>query len=255
MAVTLSFANRVVLITGGSRGIGAACVRLFAEAGGRVAFSYRQARSQAEALVRECGPHNCFTIASELNQTESAQALVAAAVEHYGRLDALVVNHGIAPDELPVDQMTDARWRNTLAVNLDSAFALVRSAVAQMKAQKSLGHIVLISSASGQRGEARLCDYGASKGAIISLTKSLAAELASFGIYVNCVAPGWVNTDMAAPYLNDPALREGILRTIPLRRAGTPEEIAAPVLFLCTPHAGFMTGEIMNVNGGSAMVG
>ena len=185
----------------------------------------------------------------------SAQALVAAAVEHYGRLDALVVNHGIAPDELPVDQMTDARWRHTMAVNLDSAFALVRSAVAQMKAQKGPGRIVLISSASGQRGEARLCDYGASKGAIISLTKSLAAELASFGIYVNCVAPGWVNTDMAAPYLTDPALREGILRTIPLRRVGTPEEIAAPVLFLCTPHAGFMTGEIMNVNGGSAMVG
>ena len=255
MAVTLSFANGVVLITGGSRGIGAACVRLFAEAGARVAFSYRQARSQAEALVRECGPHNCFAIASELNNTAAAQALVAAAVEHYGRLDALVVNHGIAPDELPVDQMTDARWRHTLAVNLDSAFALVRGAVAQMKAQEGPGHIVLISSASGQRGEARLCDYGASKGAIISLTKSLAAELASFGIYVNCVAPGWVNTDMAAPYLTDPALREGILRTIPLRRVGMPEEIAAPVLFLCTPHAGFMTGEIMNVNGGSVMVG
>ena len=108
MAVTLSFANGVVLITGGSRGIGAACVRLFVEAGARVAFSYRQARSQAEALVRECGPQNCFAIASELNQSESAQALVAAAVEHYGRLDALVVNHGIAPDEVPVDQMTDA---------------------------------------------------------------------------------------------------------------------------------------------------
>src|SRR5580698_1942950 len=108
--VPLVLDGKVALITGGSRGIGAETVRLFVEAGARVAFSYRQARSQAEALVRECGPHHCFAIASELDQSESAQALVAAAVEHYGRLDALVVNHGIAPDELPVDQITDARW-------------------------------------------------------------------------------------------------------------------------------------------------
>src|ERR1017187_854204 len=129
MAVTLSFANGVVLITGGSRGIGAACVRLFVEAGARVAFSYRQARSPAEALVRQCGPHSCFAIASELNDPAAAQALVAAAVEHYGRLDALVVNHGIAPDELPVDQMTDARWRHTLAVNLDRPSRHRRTAI------------------------------------------------------------------------------------------------------------------------------
>jgi len=117
------------------------------------------------------------------------------------------------------------------------------------------GHIVLISSTSGQRGEAYHCDYSATKGAIISLTKSLASELAPAGIYVNCVAPGWVDTDMSRPALDDPKTGAKVLATIPLRRVATPEEIAAPVLFLCTEYAGFITGEIFNVNGGAVLVG
>ena len=136
---------------------------------------------------------------------------------------------------------------------------LVKFGVAQMKAQprknSATGHIVLISSTSGQRGEAFHCDYSATKGAVISMTKSLASELASDGVYVNCVAPGWVDTDMSAGALEDPKTGETIRRTIPLGRVGKPEEIAAPVLFLCTGHAGFITGEVFNVNGGAVLVG
>ena len=127
--------------------------------------------------------------------------------------------------------------------------------VAQMKKQRSGGHVVLISSTAGQRGEAFHCDYAASKGAIISMVKGLSTELARDGIYVNCVAPGWVETDMAAPALRDPEIGKRVFASIPLGRAGKPEEVAAAVLFLCTPHAGFITGEIMNVNGGAVLVG
>jgi 3-oxoacyl-[acyl-carrier protein] reductase len=260
MSISLSLSGKVALISGGSRGIGAAAVRMFTAAGAKVAFSYQRARAQAEALAIECGPAICHPIQSDLNTPESAHALVAETVKHFGRLDILVANHGVWPaDDVAIDQMTDAQWRSTLSINLDGVFGLVRHAVAQMKAQPRnhslAGHIVLISSTSGQRGEAFHCDYSASKGALISLTKSLASELASSGIYVNCVAPGWVDTDMSAGALADPKTGEKIRATIPLGRVAKPEEIAGPVLFLCTEHAGFITGEIFNVNGGAVLVG
>ncbi len=260
MPVHLSLSGKVALISGGSRGIGAATVRLFTAAGAKVAFSYRAARAQAEKLSAECGGAACFPIASNLDNTESGQALVTETVKHFGRLDIVVANHGVWPaDDVAIERMRDEQWRSTMSVNLDGVFGLVKAAVAQMKAQPRTsgpaGHIVLISSTSGQRGEAFHCDYSATKGAIISLTKSLASELASSGIYVNCVAPGWVDTDMSAGALADPKTGETIRRTIPLGRVGTPEEIAAPVLFLCTEHAGFITGEVFNVNGGAVLVG
>jgi 3-oxoacyl-[acyl-carrier protein] reductase len=155
--------------------------------------------------------------------------------------------------------MPDEQWRSTLSINLDAVFGLVKYTVAQMKAQprtaSAAGHIVLISSTSGQRGEAFHCDYSSTKGAIISMTKSLSSELAPIGIYVNCVAPGWVDTDMSKATLDDPKTGDQVRRTIPLGRVGKPEEIAAPVLFLCTEHAGFISGEIFNVNGGAVLVG
>jgi 3-oxoacyl-[acyl-carrier protein] reductase len=259
MSIPLSLSGKVALISGGSRGIGAATVRMFAAAGAKVAFSYRSARSEAEALAKECGADVCYSIAADLNNPEAARALVAETVRHFGRLDILVANHGVwPPDDVPIERMSDEQWRSTLAINLDGVFGLVKHAVAQMKAQahkSPAGHIVLISSTSGQRGEAFHCDYSATKGAIISLAKSLASELASAGIYVNCVAPGWVDTDMSAAALADPKMGEKIRGTIPLGRAGRPEEIAAPVLFLCTEHAGFITGEVFNVNGGAVLVG
>lgn len=255
--VSLSLDDRVAVVTGGSRGIGAAIVRLFHQAGARVVFSYQKAGVEAEKLAAECGgPQRCMAVKADLDSSEAAKTLVDAAVRQFGRLDIVVGNHGVwPPHDAPIDQMTDQQWRSTLAINVDSLFGLVKFGVTQMKKQRSGGHVVLISSTAGQRGEAFHCDYAASKGAIISMVKGLSTELAAHKIYVNCVAPGWVETDMAAPALHDFEISKRVFATIPLGRAGKPEEIAAAVLFLCTPHAGFITGEILNVNGGAVLVG
>jgi 3-oxoacyl-[acyl-carrier protein] reductase len=254
--VFLSIPDKVALITGGSRGIGAATVRLFVKAGAKVVFNYQKAREQAEALVDELGREVCHAVQTDLSSAESAEALVRVAVDRFGSLDAVVLNHGIWPaEDIPVDQMTYDHWQRTININLDSAFGMVKNAVAQMKRQGRGGHIVIVSSTAGQRGEAFHCDYAATKGAVISMVKGLSTELAKEGIYVNCVAPGWVETDMSAPAV---AKTESFLKSlslIPLGRIGKPEEIAAPILFLCTPWAGFITGEIFNVNGGAVLVG
>ena len=253
--MNLTLHSKVALITGGSRGIGAAAVRMFVAAGAKVVFNYQAAKAQADDLVRECGAGNCRAVQSDLSSTEAAQKLVSSAISAFGRLDILVANHGIwPPEDAPIDRMSDEQWHRTIAVNLDSVFALVKHAVGQMKKQGG-GHIVLISSTAGQRGEAFHCDYAASKGALISMVKGLSTELAPDHIYINCVAPGWVATDMSAAALNDPPTREKVFRSIPMGRVGTTEEIAGPILFLCTPYAGFITGEIFNVNGGAVLVG
>jgi 3-oxoacyl-[acyl-carrier protein] reductase len=275
--MNLTLNSKVALITGGSRGIGAAAVRAFADAGAKVVFNYHSAKAQAEDLARECGAENCRAVQGDLSTTEAARQLVSSAVSAFGRLDILVANHGIwPPEDAPIDRMSDEQWHRTIAVNLDSVFSLVKHSVAQMKKQAAAsakssagtkpgassesasgaaGHIVLISSTSGQRGEAFHCDYAATKGALISMVKGLSTELARDRIYINAVAPGWVDTDMSAPVLNDPPTRDKIFRGIPLGRVGTPQEIAGPILFLCTPYAGFITGEIFNVNGGAVLVG
>jgi len=255
-APKLSLDGKVALITGGSRGIGAATARLFVQAGARVVFNYQHAKNEAGRIIAECGAEVCQAVQADLTGTTSAEGLVRAAISRFGGLDILVANHGIWPaDDIAIDQMTDEHWQRTIAVNLDSVFALVKRSVAQMKRQARGGHIVLISSTSGQRGEAGHTDYAASKGALISMTKGLATELAPFGIHVNCVAPGWVATDMTTDTLAHPETGKKISATIPLQRVGTPEEIAGPTLFLCTGHAAFITGEILNVNGGAVLVG
>jgi 3-oxoacyl-[acyl-carrier protein] reductase len=261
--VSLSLANKVALITGGSRGIGAECVRLFHEAGAKVAFNYRAASTPAKMLANECGgAEYCFAMQQDLNSPQAGRELVAKTVNRFGHLDCLVVNHGIWPPEnAPIAQLRETQWRETIAVNLDSVFGLVQAAVAQMQKQgrpaegAAAGHIVLVSSTAGQRGEAYHADYAVTKGAMISLTKSLSSELAHQGIYVNCVAPGWVATEMSAPALNDTATQEKIFASIPLGRVASVREIAGPILFLCTPFAGFISGEIVNVNGGAVLVG
>ena len=255
--VVLSLEGRVAVVSGGSRGIGAAVVRMFARAGARVVFNYHKAKAEALRVVDECGgTGRCVALQLELAAIDAARNLIDAAVGQFGRVDVVVGNHGVwPPQDVPVEQMSSEQWRTTLAVNLDSIFGLVKYGVAQMKKQGGGGHVVLISSTAGQRGEAFHCDYAASKGAVISMVKGLSTELAQHRIYVNCVAPGWVETDMAAPALNHPEISRRIYNTIPLGRAGKPEEVAATVLFLCTPHAGFITGEVVNVNGGAVLVG
>jgi 3-oxoacyl-[acyl-carrier protein] reductase len=259
--VAMSLTGKVALITGGSRGIGAATVRLFRQAGAKVVFSYRSATRQAETIVQECGgPDLCRAIEQPLSTPEDGEALVTAAIAAFGRLDCAVLNHGIWPShDAHIATMTTAQWRGTLGTNLDSVFGVIRATVAQMKSQTATGgvrgHIVLVSSTAGQRGEAFHADYAATKGALISLTKSLSTELIAQGIYCNCVAPGWVATEMSVAVLSDPETSKKLLSLIPLGRPAHVDEIAAPILFLCTPLAGFISGEIFNVNGGAVLVG
>ena len=274
-SVALSLAGRNALITGGSRGIGAATVRLFRRAGAHVAFSYRAAEDQAQQLSAECGgPSLCLPIRQELLTPEDGETLVAAALTALGDLDILVVNHGIwPPAETPVARMTSAQWRRTQATNVDSVFGLCHAAAAHMLTRPAptpvvttlgtpypttptaRGHIVLIASAAGQRGEGFHADYAASKGALISFTKSLSSELAPHSIYANCVAPGWTHTEMTSSVFDSPEVAARTNPTIPLRRPAHVDEIAGPILFLCTPLAGFISGEIFNVNGGAVLTG
>jgi 3-oxoacyl-[acyl-carrier protein] reductase len=258
--VSFSLHGKVALVTGGSRGIGAATVRLLRQAGAKVVFSYRATEAQANALVAECGGEDvCFAIRQELASAEDGQALIEAAVKVFRRLDCLIVNHGVWPSQdQPISTMTVEQWSGTMGVNLDSVFGLVQAATAVMLGQEragACGHIVLVASTAAQRGEAFHADYAASKGALLSLTKSLSSELAPQGILCNCVAPGWVRTEMSAGTLGDPIASKKALALIPLGRPAEPEEIAGPILFLCTPWAGFVSGEVFNVNGGAVLVG
>ena len=261
--VTLSLAGRTALITGGSRGIGAATVRLFRQAGARVAFSYQSAAARAKTLSEECGgPDHCIPIQQSLDTIEDGHALITKAIAALGKLDCLVINHGVWPShDAPIATMSPRQWHTTLGINLDSVFGLIQSAVAQMQTQSlpnatgPRGHIVLVASTAAQRGEAFHADYAASKGALVSLTKSLSSELIASGIYCNCVAPGWVATEMSAAALNDPETSKKVMSTIPLGRPAHVDELAGPILFLCTPLAGFISGEIFNVNGGAVLTG
>ncbi|HEY6348713.1 MAG TPA: glucose 1-dehydrogenase [Candidatus Angelobacter sp.] len=255
--IVLSLSGKVAVVTGGSRGIGAAVVKAFTAAGAKVLFNYQRAKSEADKLANECGGSaQCIAVQADLSSVEASRQLINEAVQRFGSVDILVGNHGVWPaNDTKIDEMSEEQWRSTMAINLDSIFGLVKYGVGQMKKRGSGGHIVLISSTAGQRGEAFHCDYAASKGAVISMVKGLSTELARHSIYVNCVAPGWVDTEMAAPALQDPEISKRVFAAIPLGRAGKPEEIAATVLFLCTPHAGFITGEIVNANGGAVLAG
>ena len=242
------------LVTGGSRGIGAATALLLAECGAQVVIGYRSRRADAESLVarmRALGAR-AAAVAADVSSRAGADTLVERAGAELGGLDIFVGNAGVWPaEEMPLAEMTDARWRRTLAENLDSVFFTCRAAARRIERG---GRIVLVASTAGQRGEAMHADYAATKGAVISLTKSLVAELAPRDVTVNCVAPGWVDTEMCAdPFAHGG--RERIAATIPLGRVACAEDIAGPIVFLCSPLARHVTGEILNVNGGSVLCG
>jgi len=254
MDITLE--NQVALITGGSRGIGAATVKLFATAGAKVVFSYLHAARQAQELVKTCGGGDrVLAVRANVAKMADAKRLVQTAIRRFGKLDILVANAGIwnfAP--LPVQRMTEREWDEMLAVNLKGVYAVIHHAVPHMMRQRG-GRIIVVSSTAGQRGEAFHTHYGASKGGVISLVKGLSTELAPHQILVNCVAPGWIETDMARPVLKNRRLRRQAISVIPLRRFGRPEEVAMPILFLASSLATYMTGEVININGGNVLCG
>lgn len=247
--------GRVAIVTGGSRGIGKAVVELLASCGAHVVVNYSNDEAAAAATVNLAQSHGVKAIAVQANvaQVDKAERLIRETVEHFGRVDLLICNAGIW-EGAPVESLSEELWDKTLDINLKGAWSVCRAAVPFMKQQK-FGRIVIVSSTAGQRGEANYSNYAASKGAQIAFTKSLAPELGPFGINVNAVAPGWVETEMTADVFADAAQRASIGKGIPLGRAATPEEIAGPIVFLCSEWANHITGEVLNVNGGSVLCG
>jgi len=253
----ISLAGKAALITGGSRGIGAAAVKLFAQAGADVVFNYNKAKDAAAQIEQEAGRHGTRveSFKADVSRHADNKKLVDHCVARLGRLDILVANAGVwNTDDLPIEKMTEKQWDDMMRINLKSVYSVIHFAVPHMIKQKS-GKIIPISSTAGQRGESFHTHYGASKGGIISFTKGLAAELAGHHILVNCIAPGWVATDMSNDVLESKAGQKMVATVIPLGRAATAEEIAGPILFLASDLANFMTGEIINVNGGSVLCG
>jgi 3-oxoacyl-[acyl-carrier protein] reductase len=250
----LSLKDKVALVTGASRGIGRAVAIMFARAGCDVVINYcndRQSAMKVKAAAAKLGVR-AEVVKADMADQKQVEAMVGVAIRDFGKIDILVCNAGIWKEH-GIDNMSIAGLRETIDINLLGTFYVIRAAVPHMKKQKS-GVIITISSTAGQRGEPFHSPYAASKGAIISLTKSLAVELAPHNIRVNCVAPGWVDTDMARPALKG---EEGakVIEEIPLGRVGTPEELAGPVLFLASDLSRFITGEILNVNGGAVLCG
>ena len=253
----ISLAGKAALITGGSRGIGAAAVKLFAEAGADVIFNYNKAREAAQQIEQEAGKHGTRVEAfkADVGRHADNKKLVDFAISRLGRLDIVVANAGVwNVEDLPIEKMSEKQWDDMMRINLKSVYSVIHFCVPQMIKQKS-GRIIPITSTAGQRGESLHTHYGASKGGVISFVKGLAIELARHNILVNSVAPGWVATDMSKPVLNTKAGGKAIVSAIPLGRAGTAEEIAGPILFLASDLANFLTGEIINVNGGSVLCG
>ena len=249
-----SLAGRRAIVTGGSRGIGAATAELLAAAGADLILGYRSRQAEADAVAARCRAHGvrCFPHAADLSTSQGNASLFDRAESELGGVDIFVGNSGVWPDQpVPVADLDDERWRHTMALNLDGIFHGCRLAARRMGEG---GRIVLVSSTAGQRGEAFHADYAATKGAVISFTKSLAVELAPRQITVNTVAPGWVDTDaVTRPFAGEGRAR--IEAAIPVGRVASPVDIAGPIVFLCTPLARHVTGEVLNVNGGSVLCG
>jgi 3-oxoacyl-[acyl-carrier protein] reductase len=248
--------GKVALITGASRGIGAATAIKFAQAGVRgVVINYNRDRNAAQQVAASCGKLGAETmlVRADVSRVAAVEKMIGTIVARFGSIDILVANAGIWK-EAAIENMSEGEWDETIAVNLKSIYACCHAA-ARVMLPRRRGTMILISSTAGQRGEPLHSHYAATKGAIISMTKALAVELGPRGISVNCIAPGWVATDMTEDALNDPKERRKIRELIPLGRVATPDEIAGPILFLASDLASHVNGEVLNVNGGSVLCG
>lgn len=250
----LNLKNKKVLITGGSRGIGAACVKYFCMAGSQVAFTYNNSNLIANRLEKRFNKISfCKGYKADILKEEEIKKTISSILKDFGKIDILVNNAGIwKPGR--ISKMSLADWEETIKINLTSVFLFTKYVVHSMKL-KRYGKIINISSTAGQRGEANYSHYASSKGGVISFTKSLAQELGQYNINVNCIAPGWVLTDMTNHILTDKKNLETELSKIPLGRIASADDIAGPVLFLASDLAKHISGEILNVNGGSVLVG
>lgn len=248
------FKGKTVLVTGGSRGIGAATVKLFMQTGANVAFNYNKNYRLSEQLADSCEKYEgeIYFNECDVSDYQEVNGFIQRVLNKFGQIDVLVNNAGIWEYDR-IEEMTVDKWRKTMQVNLDSAFYFTHFVVKYMKENNIKGSIINISSTAGQRGEAFHSHYAATKGALISFTKSLATELGPDGIRVNSVAPGWVNTDMSAEAL----AKEGdkIKEQLPVGFIPEAEDLAGPIVFLASSMARAITGEILNVNGGNVLCG
>lgn len=247
-----TFTNSVALITGGSRGIGRAVARAFTSAGGTVAINYHQDHEAAESAVGDIVANGGRAQAwsADVANRSAVRDMVAAIRDTFGRIDYVVTSAGIWSANRLVE-FNEERFESTLRTNIHGTLWPILEAQSALAAAR--GAIVTIGSTAGQRGEDDYSPYALSKGGVHALTKSLAVELAP-EIRVNCVAPGWVRTDMTDDALTGERVSRA-LRGIPLGRIAEPEDLAGPILFLLSEHARHITGEILNVNGGSVLCG
>ena len=247
--------NRVAIVTGGSRGIGRAVVDWLARAGAHVVVNFVDDEAAASAAVQSAQEEGvkAISIRADVAELADADRLIKVTLDHFGKVDIVICNAGIWQGAAAEDIDEDL-WDRTIRINLKGTWTVCRSAIPHLKKQRS-GRIVIVSSTAGQRGEANVSNYAASKGGQISFTKSLSSELAPFGITVNSVAPGWVDTDLNVDVFRDKARLQSIIDTTPVQRIATPDDIALPIVFLCTEAARHITGEILNVNGGSVLCG
>ena len=247
--------DQVAIVTGGSRGIGKAAVELLAALGAHAVVNYVTDATAADGVVNRITNNGgqALAVKADVSHSSEAHRLIQATLEHFKRIDILVCSAGIWEGAL-VESMTDEMWDRTIDVNLKGTWSVCK-AVAPVMKQQGRGKIVIVSSTAGQRGEAGYSNYAASKGGQIALVKSLAVELAPWKINVNAVAPGWVDTDMTRDALGDDASRTEIAATIPIGAVATAEDVARPIAFLCSDWARHITGEVLNVNGGSVLCG
>ena len=246
--------DRVAIVTGGSRGIGRATALRLAEAGAHVVVNYHRNAAAADTAAHESGLHGVVAIPvrADVSDVQQAELLVEETLNRFGQIDILIANAGIWRGA-PVEQMSEDVWDDVLDVNLKGTWSSCRAVVPAMK-KRGTGSIVIVSSTAGQRGEAGYSNYAASKGGQISFAKSLSTELAP-QIRVNCVAPGWVDTELNDPVFAEDEYKRQAREAIPLKRLAKADDCALAIAFLACDWSRHITGEVLNLNGGSVLCG